>query len=71
MKLRFEVSVDVNRKFYKSAISMAGVPGRATEARAELSSTVEEQITDALFLSVPSKRGNWDAFRLRAIPQKR
>ena len=44
MKITLKIEIDVNPRWYRSAVAVAGVPGRADEAREELCKLVGREV---------------------------
>lgn len=71
MLVPLKVTIDVNARWFRSAVACAGVPGRTDEARDELRVMIARQVSEALN-SWPDK-GAWDRVRVESarLPRRR
>lgn len=71
MKVFLRVDVDVNPRWFRSAVAVAGVPGKEDEARKELERLVSEQVRILLNSSRPVEDAAWDRVRVDGRPVRR
>src|ERR1700723_525160 len=71
LKVTLKVDIEVNPRWFRSAVSLAGVPGRGDEAKAELERLVSEQVAFELNMSKKIDQGTWERIRVHNQTPKR